>query len=157
MDRIRCAFLLEGTLTELTSRMGSGALLVGYALSLGAQAPYTGLLSTARFARGIGQLGVGTVVGKLHSRRKFCLLGMGFAWWARLAIALLPFLLYAGVKRDALFWSCTWPSTWPGPGGGGAHLLIGGGPPLRGAGGPLFSQIAGGLCIPDFLWASSIS
>ena len=105
MGRIRRAMLLEGVLAELTSRMGSGALLVGYALSLGAQAPHIGWLSAARFAGGIGQLGVGTVVGKLRSRRKFCLLGMGFAWWARLAIAILPFLLYAGVQRDALLWA----------------------------------------------------
>lgn len=104
MGRIRRAFLFEGILAELASRMGSGALFVGYALSLGAQAPHIGLLSAAKFVGGVGQLGVGALVGKLRSRKKFCLLGLGFSWWTRFAVALLPFLLYLGVGRGSLLW-----------------------------------------------------
>ena len=94
--------LLERSLVAVMMASVTGLFLTGLVIELGGGAQHVAWLNSAMLVGGVFQLGTNSILTRIGSRKRFCLIALGTARLLRAVIALLPFLLIWGVEPNWL-------------------------------------------------------
>ena len=87
-------FLVETGLVRLMMASLTGLCLTGLIIELGGDARHVGFMQSAMLLGGVFQVGTNSILTRVHSRKRFCLVALGFVRVLRLGIAALPLLLW---------------------------------------------------------------